>query len=183
MENSLKFVSVDPSLAHTALVFGVIKNDNLILEKYHQIDTEKSKEKTIRSSSDLVERCRTIFTNSQDWIKGFKPDVVLVEVPSGAQSYSGALSFAVTCYTIATILPTPIQVTPTEVKKLTVGTKTASKQEIINYVHKKYPGFLKTDKNGNPYKNMEHVADAVCIAEAGLKTSQFLQIKNLLKLN
>lgn len=173
-------MSIDPSLAHTAIVVGELIDEELFLIKWLQIDTEKTKEKSVRSSSDLVSRCSEIFTKVQDIVKQESPKIIFAETPSGSQSYSGALSYAISCYTIATINPQPIQVTPIEVKKLSIGSKTASKVEIINYVNKKFPNFLKTDKNGNPYKNMEHVADAVCIAEAGLKTKIFEQIKKLL---
>jgi Holliday junction resolvasome RuvABC endonuclease subunit len=180
MESKIKFLSIDPSLAHTAIVVGELVDGEINLINWIQIDTEKSKEKSVRSSSDLVSRCSEIYSKVQEVVNQENAKIIFVETPSGSQSYSGALSYAISCYTIATINPSPIQVTPIEVKKLTIGTKTASKVEIINYVHKKFPKFLKTDKNGNPYKNMEHVADAVCIAEAGLKTKIFNQIKSLI---
>lgn len=180
MQSNIKFLSIDPSLAHTAIIVGELFKEKIHLIKWIQIDTEKTKEKSVRSSSDLVSRCSEIYHKLQKIVDFEKPRVVFAETPSGAQNYNSALSFAISCYTIATIRPAPIQVTPIEVKKLTIGKKTASKAEIINYVNNKFPNFLKVDKNGKPYKNMEHVADAVCIAEAGLKTKIFSQIKSLI---
>ena len=177
----IKFISIDPSLANTAIVRGTIENNELNLKSYELIQTEKSKVKSIRSSSDLVNRCRLIHEALQKTITEYNPDVCFVETPSGSQSYSGALSYGISCYTISLCNPPAIEVTPTEVKKFTVGSKTATKKEIITYVGEKYVNFLETKKDGSFVEGrMEHVADAVCIAEAGIKTSQFKQLSKFI---
>lgn len=176
----MKFISVDPSLANTGVIWGEIINGKINLNGYKLIQTEKSKDKKIRSSSDLSERCRQIYQELTEIIVEFKPVITFVETPSGSQSYSSALSYGISCYTVGIINPPPIQVTPIEVKKATVGTKTATKKEIIDYVENKYPDFL-LKKGGKVLNYMEHIADAVCVTEAGLKTNEFKQLMSILK--
>lgn len=180
----MKFISIDPSLSNLGIVRGEIINDKLILESHTLVSTEKSKNKTIRVSSDTIQRSRFLLTAIKTVIEDFKPQIIFAETPSGSQSASGMLSYGISCCIIASCNPPAIELTPVEVKKHTVGTKTASKKEIIEYVNNKYPGFLETKKDGSVVEGrMEHIADAVCIAEAGLKSDQYKQIKSYLNNN
>lgn len=176
----MKFLSVDPSLANTGVIWGEIIDGKINLIGYKLIQTEKSKDKKIRSSSDLANRCKEIYQELTSIIGYFNPAVTFAETPSGSQSYNSALSYGISCYTIGIINPPPIQVTPIEVKKATVGTKTATKKEIIDYVENKYPDFL-LKKNGKVLGHMEHIADAVCIVEAGIKTNEYKQLVSILR--
>lgn len=181
----MQFISIDPSLANMGIVKGsinIVGGKTLIeLDSYELITTKKSQVKTIRASSDTIDRCAYLHKNLTRVIEEFQPDVCFAETPSGSQSYSGALSFAISCFLISLCNPPAIQVTPTEVKKFTVGSKTASKKEIINYIGEKYPGFLKKKKDGSYLEGeMEHIADAVCIVEAGIQTNQFKQISKFI---
>lgn len=173
----MRFISIDPSLANLGIVRGVIKDGAITLVDYKLTQTEKTKVKSMRASSDLVNRCRQLNEAVLEAITSFSPDICFVETPSGSQSYSGALSYGISCFIISLCNPPAIEVSPIEVKKLTVGSKTATKKEIINYIGEKYPGFLETKKDGSFVEGrMEHIADAVCIAEAGMKTTQFKQL-------
>jgi Holliday junction resolvasome RuvABC endonuclease subunit len=83
---------------------------------------------------------------------------------------------------IATLSPSPIQVTPIEVKQATVGKKTASKQEMIDWAYAKHPEANGWElRNGSPLKKMEHVSDAIAIAYAGIKTDEFKRIEKFIR--
>ena len=177
----MKFISIDPSLSNLGIVRGEIIKDNLILDSHTLVSTEKSKNKTIRVSSDVIQRIQFLQNALRVSIEDYKPQVIFAETPSGSQSANGMLSYGISCGLIAMCNPPAIQVTPIEVKKLTVGSKTASKKDVIEYVNNKYQGFLETKRDGSVVETrMEHIADAVCIAEAGMKTDQYKQIKSYL---
>ena len=176
----IKFISIDPSLRNTAIVFGMINNDVIKLGGSAIIHTTKTEHKQVRASSDLVERSRSLLNGVKKYIDIHKPDIVFAETPSGAQSYNSAISYAISCAIIAIVEPQPIEVTPQEVKTIT-GLKNPSKKEIIDLVNSKYPDFLPKKKDGKILlAEAEHFADAIIIAEAGLKTKQYLQLKNLI---
>ena len=72
-----------------------------------------------------------------------------------------------------------IEVSPSETKMAAVGTKTASKQEMIAWATEKYPDApwrtARGKVGGKPTLDNEHLADAIAIAEAGVKTPAFRQ--------
>lgn len=180
-------MSLDPSLTNTAVVWGEIDiaTDTIRPIGYELINTVKTTLKTIRASSDLVRRCRTINEKLHPLIENYNPAVVFVETPSGSQNYSGAISYAVSCYLIGTINPPPIEVTPLEVKMSSVGKGTASKKDVMNYCLKNFPDFpYERKKDGSLVENkMEHVCDSIATSVAGIKSKQYTQIKNFFKLN
>lgn len=174
-------MSVDPSLTHTGVVFGTIERDSLYISHYDLCITEKSTNKKVRASSDLVSRCRQIINNITKWIEEYQPDIIFAETPSGSKNASAARSYGISCFAIALLEPPAIQVTPQEVKKLVFGKSTATKKEIIEYVDKKYDYFELPMYDGRiNLGKAEHIADAVCIAEAGLQTNQFQQLKQII---
>jgi len=173
-------MSIDPSLRNTGIVWGNINgNDELVDLKYILVTTKPDPSKSIRKSSDLVSRCSEIYQRVNNILQEVDPSVTFIETPSGSQNYSSALSYAISCYTAAILSPPPIELTPTEVKVRTVKDKTASKLKMIDYVHEKYPYLLKLRK-GIPLKDMEHIADAVCAAEAGVQSSTYKQLKKFI---
>lgn len=182
----MKFISIDPSLRNTALVYGVIEGDKIIPEGYKLVTTEKSKDKKVRVVSGLVNRCRILREGVKEFFNKHKPDIVFAETPLGAQSFHAGVSYAVSCYLIASVEPPAIEVTPKGLKKGTVGKISASKKEIIEYVRTNYPSFalpMKTVKGKESVVvgKAEHICDAVCVAEVGIQTTQYKQIKDLIK--
>ena len=173
----MKFISIDPSLSNLGIVRGTIKDGEITLESYSLLSTEKNKNKTIRVSSDTIQRSKFLQKGLMSAIEDYKPQVIFAETPSGSQSASGMLSYGISCCLIALCEPPAIELTPVEVKVKTLKSKTASKKDIIEYVDNKYPNFLEKKRDGSVVEGrMEHIADAVCIAEAGIKSDQFKQI-------
>ena len=179
----MKFISIDSSLANTGIAVGSIKSDGLIvMSKIMLLETEKTKNKQVRASSDTIARCKQTYLFIQKAIKDHYPTVIFVETPSGSQSASGMKSYGATCQLIASCDPSPIEVTPNEVKMASVGSKTASKKDMINWAHSKYPN-LQWDKNkdGTLKNKNEHMADAIAIVYAGMKTADFNRMQSMFK--
>lgn len=179
----MRFIAIDSSLANTGVATGEINDEGVPkVTRIELHETKKSKNKQIRASSDAIERCRTTFKFIQDLIESFKPQVIFVETPSGSQSSNAMKSYGATCMLIGAINPPPIEITPIEVKVSTVGKKTASKDEMIAWAIAKYPN-LEWHRNpdGSLKNKNEHLADAIAIAYAGVKTNQFNQLKSLIR--
>lgn len=176
----ITFAAMDGSLRN----FGVAKmcydtdTGELSVMDLFLTKTEKSKVKSVRASSDNLARSQSIASALKEQLKDCS--IVFAEVPSGAQDAKAALSFGIVIGLYASIEPELIEVSPYETKLAAVGTKTASKQEMINWAVEKFPGapWRTVKRNGElqPTLDNEHLADAVAIAHAGIKTPQFRQM-------
>lgn len=155
---------------------GTLKVENLFLAK-----TTNSKNKQVRASSDNLARAQSIREVVHPALEGCA--AVFVEVPSGGQSYAAVLGFGIVIGLYASLPIDPIEVSPSETKLAAVGTKSASKEEIIDWAVEKFPDaeWLLTKRKGQmvPIKDNEHLADSVAIVHAGIDTPSF---KNTLKL-
>ena len=179
----IRFLSIDPSMANTALVFGYIENGILHPEGFYLSQTTKTKNKQIRASSDMIRRCRETVKLINETLEEQQPNIVFCETPSGSQNSKSAQGYGISCVYIALMNPPAIEVTPIELKKATVGKKTASKKEMINWAAKEFPNFpFFRKKDGSIIEGkMEHVADAIGAAYAGLLTDQYKQLVGMLK--
>ncbi len=175
----MKIVSIDPSLRNTALVYSELTDGVVKVIDSVTIETEKSKQKQVRASSDLIHRCDVLHRHVNKFLEKHSPEIIFVETPSGSQSASGMKNYGVSCYLIATLTPRAIEVTPTEVKKATVGTKTASKNEMIAWAFEKHPEAPWILRNEFPLAKQEHMADAIAIIYAGMVTPAFDWIKSV----
>lgn len=179
----MKFVAIDSSLANTGIAIGEINTlGKVMITAIMLHETKKSKNKQIRASSDAIDRCRGTYNFVQEIIKDVNPAVIFAETPSGSQSSNAMKSYGATCMLIAVISPPPIEVTPIEVKLATVGDKTASKDRMIQWAYGKYPD-LDWDKNsdGSLKNKNEHMADAIAIAYASVKTNEFIRLQSLMR--
>lgn len=149
------------------------------------VKTEKSKDKKVRSSSDNLSRAMELKNGVHAAMRGVT--TAFYEVPSGGQDYNAVLGFGIVIGTYAG-LPVPgAEVSPYETKLNAVGTRTASKEEMIEWAFAKYPvAPWRTRKlKGEivPTKDNEHLADAVAIIEAGILTPSFQQTLAILRAN
>lgn len=160
---------------------GTLKIHDMLL-----LQTEKSKIKSVRASSDNLLRAQSIHKGLTE----FLADTVLcfAEVPFGGQSYDAVLGFGITIGLYASIRAPLLEVSPSETKKATVGTRTASKQEMIEWAFETYPNADwitharngKNFKKGEPTLANEHLADAAAIVHAGIRLPAFEQVKAIL---
>ncbi len=169
----IKFLSIDSSLANTGTAAGYITKDgDIVVEDIELVTTTKTKNKSIRASSDTIDRCKRTYNQVHWLIKYHKPDIIFVETPSGSQNSSAMKSYGSTCMLIAS-LDRAIQVTPVEVKEKSIGKKNASKREMIDWAHSKYPTLKWNYRGVDLQNNNEHMADAIAIAHASVKTDEF----------
>lgn len=178
----INFISIDSSLANTGIAIGLISNNgDITVNKIHLHTTKKDNSKKIRASSDTIARCKSTYDFICNIIKNNPPQIIFIETPSGSQNSSAMKSYGATCQLIACLPLEPIQVTPNEVKMASVGKKTASKTDMINWAHGLYPN-INWDKNkdGTLKNKNEHMADAIAIAYAGINTSEFERIKGFI---
>lgn len=177
----MKFIAIDSSLAHTGIAYGSITlEDTVVVVGTKLIETKKTKNKQVRASSDTIERCRATIDAIHKGISEWQPKVIFVETPSGSQNASGMKSYGTTCAIIACIKPPAIEVTPHEVKMCSVGNKKASKKDMIEWANKKYPEAGWYFHGGKLQNKNEHIADAIAVAHAGVKTNEYIRLVNLI---
>jgi len=154
------------ALAEVDTTSGAIEILQLSLQK-----TEPNTQKTVRKNSEDLERCRQQVSHMRTMAK--YAHMVCVEIPVGSQSARAMASYGF-CIGILASLDIPmIQVTPNQVKRAAVGTKTASKAEMIKWAMAKYPHKDWHLKKGKPLGCNEHMADAIAAIEAGIATSDY----------
>lgn len=186
MSNIVRIVGLDPSMANFGMSFMLLDIDTLKLElaELLLIETEKKANKVVRQNSDDLRRCQEITRLYHKALVGFGAQFAFSEVPTGAQSARAMLANGIVLGVLASCPVPLIQVQPTETKLATVGTKTASKEEMIEWAAETYPDapWLRHKSKGQMVltnKN-EHLADATAVVHAGLKTDQFQQLRALM---
>ncbi|WP_326894514.1 hypothetical protein U8P73_36005 (plasmid) [Rhizobium beringeri] len=180
---------LDGSLRNFGIALMWLDTDTLELSVHDLIliKTEKSKDKQVRRSSDYLDAALALKNGCHSAMKGVL--TAFYEVPAGGKDYNAVMGFGIVIGTYAG-LPVPgAEVSPGETKKAAVGTRTASKEEMIAWAFEKYPDapWRLYEKNGPGYKkgqpklDNEHLADAVAICEAGIKTPSFRQTLAILR--
>lgn len=180
----IKIAGLDGSLRNFGVTILEYDTDTEALDvvAVHLIETQRSKVKTVRASSDNLARSQALNEGVREAIKDCA--IAFAEVPSGGKSYDAVLGFGIVIG-IYGGLPIPIaEVSPAETKRAAVGTATASKEEIIAWAFEKWPNanWFTTKRKGEivPTKKNEHVADGAAIGHAGIKTPAFRQVAAIL---
>lgn len=179
----IKLVGIDPSLRNTGIAIATF-NPYLMdytVQRLQLAATDSQKSKTVRQNSDDLRCAREISSAIKAACDGAM--FAISEVPTGAQSSRAAFSFGIVLGVLANVRVPLIQVSPTDVKKATVGSSTASKGEVIEWAVEKFPklNWLRHARAGKTYKKgdlmsaNEHLADACAVIEAGVRTAEFQQ--------
>ncbi len=182
MMKGIRIASIDPALANFGIARLVLRLSDMKLgiERLKLIETDKRTNKVIRQNSDDLRR-------AQEITKAFHAEVApctvcFAEIPTGGQSARAVLSFGISIGILANCPIPLIQVQPFETKLATVGTKTASKEEMIEWAVEAFPkGPWLRNKAGKPLNKNEHLADAVAVAYAGLQTEEFKRLIAMMK--
>lgn len=185
----IRIAGLDGSKTNFGIAIMELDIDTLELKvlNLHLVKTEKSKNKQVRASSDNLQRCQTISEAVFAQLHGCT--AAFMEVPTGAQSAAAAMAFGMVIGIYSTIEPMlgvpTIEVSPAETKLAAVGTRTASKDEMIDWAREKFPGapWLMRKSKGAlvPTNDNEHLADAVAIVHAGIRTPAFKTVIAMLK--
>lgn len=114
-------------------------------------------------------------------------DAIFVEVPVGSQSARAMASYGICVGILGALRATGIpffEVSPNEVKLSTVGKKTATKQEMIEWAmnahpEANWPTYNRQGKLQVSEAKAEHMADATAAIYAGIATNEFQQLLRL----
>jgi Holliday junction resolvasome RuvABC endonuclease subunit len=180
----IRVAGIDPSLTATGLVkFDLdTRTMNLELIGINLIETEGRVTKQVRQNSDDLRRAVEITKGINAWLADCK--ICFGEIPTGAQSARATLAFGIVLGIFAGLSIPLVQVQPFETKLATVGTKTASKEEMIEWAVETYQeaDWLRHNHKGvqRLTSKNEHMADACAIVHAGIKTNEFVQSTKML---
>lgn len=175
----MKCVSIDMALANMGLAAATITLDGKIhIDDLKLVSTDQGPDKKqVRKSSIDLRRAIELRTGLQAWCALHEPAFAFVEVPSGSQSATAARALGIAVGVLASCPVLIIEVSPLEVKLASVGKKTASKQEMINWAVDRWPSapwlFHGKGANRRLTQANEHLADACAAIAAGIKTTQF----------
>lgn len=177
MTDVIRILGIDPALNNVGLVLSEVDVNNMTVNitDMFLLKTENQSGKVVRKNSDDLRRANEIFEAVEDHCS--RADIVMAEIPVGTQSARGAMSNGICVGVLASIKKPLIQVTPSEAKLVATGRKTATKAEMIEWATRMYPlaGWLQYKRGGKLLytDSNEHLADAVAIIHAGIKTQQF----------
>ena len=190
MSRLLNVVGFDPSLNNWGLSRGVFKLsegiDSLKIERLSVIQPEIPTGKQVRQNSKDIEAAAQLTQGAFEFAKG--ADAIFVEVPVGSQSARAMASYGICVGVLGALRISGIpffEVTPTEVKLATYGTKTATKEQMIQWATKKHPEapwptYKRAGEVLVSESKAEHMADATAAIYAGVKSQPFQQLIRLM---
>lgn len=183
----MKVMGIDPSLRNMGFAIGnlAIEGGAGVITNVSEVElvcTEKSKQKGVRVNSDDFTRARTLSNNLDRLIKKHQPKIIFIEMPHGSQSAASMKSYGICLGVLAQIRLPIVQLRAEEVKVLTVGTKTATKQEMIDWATGLYPSINWLRQGKRITQANEHLADACGSLHAGVQVQQFEDIVAFLEL-
>lgn len=164
-------IGIDAAFSNMGFARMIMDAGKPELESLHLESTESQHKKEVRKSSDDLRRARQLYTTMCCECEGAL--LAVAEVPSGSQSSRASWSLGIAVGVLAACPVTLVQVSQLEVKMASVGKKTASKEEMIEWAMALYPHADWLRHKGRPTKANEHLADAVAIIHAGMRTDTF----------
>lgn len=183
-------VGFDPSLRNWGIAKGVLIPSQEMQVRIDWLDVIQPvlpTGKQVRQNSVDLESAKQLCEGA--WKAAQGAHAIFVEVPVGSQSARAMASYGI-CVGVLGALRTSgvpfFEVTPTEVKLISVGKKTATKAEMIDWAYTKHP-----EANWPTYKTngktqiseakAEHMADAVAAIYAGIACNSFQQMLTFMK--
>lgn len=175
MRNS-RVLAVDAGFAHMGwVVVDLMPQRDQVID-YGVVTTEKNaaRKRALRVADDDVERCRILLTAIKQLVQMHMPQGAVVEIPHGGSQGARAnrtMGMA-TCVvaTLPSILGVPTEwVTPREVKLAMTSNPSATKEDMIQAVSRRWPYVAKWERIEKKAL-IEHAADALgafAAAQAG----------------
>jgi Holliday junction resolvasome RuvABC endonuclease subunit len=175
----IRIAGFDPSLTGCGLakLDYEIETGKLELVELKLVATQPETAKQVRRSSSDLRRANVIATAMVDWMEDCK--FFFGEVPSGSQSNRAAITFGIVIglFGMLSHIKPMFEVQPSETKLITVGTKTASKEEMVEWAMEHYPDapwMTRTLKGKQvPIAANHNLADAIAVAYAGVRLTEF----------
>lgn len=183
--NAFKVVGFDPSLLNWGISKGTLSPDGLQIHHVDLVNPELPKGKQVRQNSLDLESAKQLCAAALAAAEG--ADAIFVEVPVGSQSARAMASYGICVGILGALRATGIpffEVSPNEVKLSTVGKKTATKQEMIEWAmnthpEANWPTYNRLGKLHISESKAEHMADATAAIYAGIATNEFQQLLRL----
>jgi len=184
----LRVVGLDPSLNNWGIATGLycMNTGDIKICTLNVICPIIPKGKQVRQNSKDIDAASQLALGLQEALE--HAQAVFVEVPVGSQSSRAMASYGICIGILGACRVQGIhmlELTPSEVKIAAVNSKTATKQEMINWAvdsHPKAP-WPYYKQHGQEVLNIgkaEHMADAVATIYAGVKLNQFQLMKRML---
>lgn len=179
-------VGFDPSLRNWGISKGTITADGLQINSVDLINPDLPKGKQVRQNSLDLESAKQLCAGAL--AAAYGADAIFVEVPVGSQSARAMASYGICVGILGALRATGIpffEVSPNEVKLSTVGKKTATKQEMIEWAmnahpEANWPTYNQKGKLLVSEAKAEHMADATATIYAGIASNPFQQMLPLL---
>jgi Holliday junction resolvasome RuvABC endonuclease subunit len=185
--SNLRVVGYDPSLRHWGVAVGHydLTTKQLKVEHVEVIEPVIPSGKQVRNNSKDLAAATQLATAARDFADGAQ--AVFVEVPHGSQSARAMASYGVCLGVLGALRAAGIpfyELSESEVKLATVGQKTSTKKEMIEWAIARHPEapwstYKQNGKQLISEAKAEHQADAVAAIYAGLRSPQFLQTLQL----
>jgi Holliday junction resolvasome RuvABC endonuclease subunit len=170
---------MDPSFRNWGLAYCEYDNGVITVLKTQLVQTVEP-QGTKRSAGD-IQSCATLFDALDEAMYQFSPDILVAEIPIGSRSSRAANGYGV-CMALLGALSSygvpMVHVTPNQVKGI-VGSSTASKNDVIDWVLKKHPTVPFPRRGGAIVSSKsEHMADAIAALHAATKLQSFKDALN-----
>ncbi len=175
---NLKVVGIDLAFANMGLCRALISQEAVKVTDLRLVKTEGFEGKSVRKNSSDLRRAQELQTALISFCEG--ATLAFCEIPHGSQSARASWSLGISVGVLASCKVPVIQLSALEVKMVTVGKKTASKQEMIEWAVARHPAAPWLYSKKRLVAANEHLADAVATIYAGMKTDEFKRLVALL---
>lgn len=179
----IRVVGMDPSMRNWGISKGVlVPGVGISISEVSVLQPVLPKGKQVRQNSSDLESAYQLCLGALKAAEGAQ--AIFIEVPHGSQSARAMASYGVCVGVLGALRATGIpffEVTATEVKLASHGSRTATKEQMIAWAMKTHP-----EANWPTYKQngellvseakAEHMADATAAIYAGLACNSFKQM-------
>lgn len=187
----IRIVGFDPSLRNWGIAKGYLLPDavpKILIEEVAVINPELPTGKQVRQNSQDLESAKQLCAGALEAVENAQ--AIFVEVPVGSQSARAMASYGICVGILGALRATGIpffEVTPNEVKMVSVGKKTATKQEMISWAMASHPEANWPMHRQNGVSRVseakaEHMADAIAAIYAGIASNPFQQMLPFMQL-
>jgi len=165
----IKAIAIDPAFANMGLARVSIdtQSSKVTCDDLKLIRTERLDLKVVRKSSSDLSRARVLSQALTEWCYG------------STIAFAAAKGLGIAVGVIAGCPLPLIEVSPTEVKRLFGEKGPVSKAQIITWAMKTWPDAPWLKHKGKVTLANEHLADALAIVMAGMKTQEFQRLMAL----
>lgn len=184
MTQFINVLGFDPSLRNWGIAKGKLllsstgKPEQIVIDNISVTQPILPTSKQMRVNSKDLDSANQLYKAATEALK--EAQAIFVEVPVGSKSARAMAAYGICVGVLGAIRASGIpffEVTPTEVKLASVGSKTASKSDMINWAVKQHPeAGWPMNKGSVVAGKAEHMADAIAAIHAGIKTQPFQQI-------